>query len=71
MLHKPWTYLNYKLKLFCFLPIYGHKESPTKREWRIFGIPMWIIRRRSENSKNRNYYLFGILRMMKISQKNK
>ena len=71
MQHKPWTHLNYKIKLFCILPLYGHKETQTKREWRILGIPVWTIKKRHHNSLTRNYYALGCLRMMKISQKVK
>lgn len=69
MQHKPWTKFNHKIKLFCILPLYGHKESPTKREWRVLGIPVWVIRKRRGCSKNVHYYLFGIIKVMKISRK--
>ena len=71
MQHKPWTHLNYKIKLFCILPLYGHKESETKREWRILGIPVWTVRRHHRWSKNVHYYLLGLIKVMKVSQKNK
>lgn len=71
MSHEAWTHYNYKVKLFCILPLYGHKESETKREWRIFGIPVWTIRKRHNYSRTINHYLLGFLRVLKIHQKTK
>jgi len=71
MQNRKWEHKKQKIKLFCILPIYEYKETPTKREWRILGIPGLIARKRRPISTTRNYYLFGFLRLMKISQKEK
>lgn len=56
-------------KLFNFLPLCAYNKQNGRQVWRIFGIPVWKIRK-MENKITSKYYLFGIP-VMKISVRKK
>lgn len=56
-----------KIKLFGFLPLYGRIQRGGKKSWRIFGLPIFTIRR-FENNITTKYYILG-LPIMKVSKK--
>lgn len=54
-------------KLFCFLPIYERKQRGGKVQYKLFGVPVWKIRRMANNITTK-YYFCGIP-LLKVSKK--
>lgn len=55
------------VKLFNFIPVYNRTNRAGKTVYKIFGIPLWKIRR-MENNITTKYYLLGIP-FIKVSKK--
>ena len=56
-----------KIKLFGFLPLYGHKQIGGRNVWKIFGLPIFKIRKMA-NGVTTKYYILGIP-VLKVSKK--
>ena len=54
-------------KLFNFLPLFKFKQRGGNNVWKVFGAPVWRVRKMS-NGSTVKYYLFG-LPLMKIKDK--
>lgn len=54
-------------KLFNFLPLFKFKQRGGNKVWKVFGIPVWRVRKMS-NGSTVKYYLFG-LPFLKIENK--
>jgi len=56
-----------KISLFGFLPLYGHKKVGGREQWKLFGLPIFKIRKMA-NGITTKYYILG-LPVLKISRK--
>ena len=56
-----------KISLFGFLPLYGHKKVGGREQWKLFGLPIFKIRKMA-NGITTKYYILG-LPVMKVSRK--